>query len=287
LSDAPQRRDQRREDITAEWLRRVRRDRKIPSADDLPKEELLDHLPYILDTIINRLRDTPVDCAGGQFHGEIRWKQHYRLDEVLREISILRKVLIEELFRFYCDTEAKLALEMQASDVLHACLDLTISSSTAGFVARQYEEIQAANRSLQELNLRVLSINDQLVEKDHQRLQMLRVITHEIANHLNALGMRVFALEKDQDSIDSAAKSLSKSIVAMTALMKQLLEFATLDAERPRLERCETGSLFQELVAFGKETAEQKGLSFIGNLDPTLGEIVADHHLLHRACSIF
>jgi signal transduction histidine kinase len=278
--------DQRREDITAEWLRRVRRDRKIPSADDLPKEELLDHLPYILDTIINRLRDTAVDRAGGQSHGEIRWKQHYRLDEVLREISILRKVLIEALFTFYCDTEGKLALEIQASDVLHACLDLTISDSTTGFVARQYEEIQAANRSLQELNLRVLNINDQLVEKDRQRLQMLRMITHEIANHLNALGMRVFALdlEKDQESIDSPAKSLSKSIAAMTALMKQLLEFATLDAERPRLERCEADSLFQELAASGREFAKQKGLSFVGNLDPTLEEIVTDRHLLHRVC---
>ena len=33
-----------------------RRDRKIPSADDLPKEELLDHLPYLLDTLIKQLR---------------------------------------------------------------------------------------------------------------------------------------------------------------------------------------------------------------------------------------
>jgi RsbT co-antagonist protein rsbRD N-terminal domain len=52
---------QRREDITAEWLRRLRRDRKIPSAGELPKEELLDHLPYLLDTLIKQLRGTPVD----------------------------------------------------------------------------------------------------------------------------------------------------------------------------------------------------------------------------------
>ena len=56
--------DQRREDITAEWLRRVRRDRKIPSAADLPKEELLDHLPYLLDTLIKQLRGTLVDGVG-------------------------------------------------------------------------------------------------------------------------------------------------------------------------------------------------------------------------------
>lgn len=179
--------DQRREDITAEWLRRVRRDRKIPSAADLPKEELLDHLPYLLDTLIKQLRGTLVD-GGGQSHGAVRWKQHYCLDEVLREISILRKVLIEELLRFHCDTKVELKLQVQASDILHACLDLIISSSTAGFVARQYEKIQAANRSLEELNLRVESVNDQLLEKDRQRLQMLRTITHEIANHRFAGG---------------------------------------------------------------------------------------------------
>jgi signal transduction histidine kinase len=144
-----------------------------------------------------------------------------------------------------------LKLQVQASDLLHACLDLTISNSTTAFVARQYEEIQAANRSLEELNLRVQTTNDQLLEKDRQRLQMLRTITHEIANHLNAIGMRISALEKDRDSIDSCTESLSKSVTDMTALAKQLLEFASLDAERPRLERCGGDSLFQEPAAFG------------------------------------
>jgi hypothetical protein len=73
----------------------VRRDRKIPSADDLPKEELLDHLPYLLDTLIKQLRGILVDRLGNQSHGEVRWKQHYCLDEVLREISILRKVFLK------------------------------------------------------------------------------------------------------------------------------------------------------------------------------------------------
>ena len=61
--------DQRREDITAEWLRRVRRDRKIPSAADLPKEELLDHLPYLLDTLIKQLRGTLVDGGVANIFG--------------------------------------------------------------------------------------------------------------------------------------------------------------------------------------------------------------------------
>ena len=247
--------DQRRKEITAEWLRRVRGDRKIPSADDLPREELLDHLPYLLDTLIKQLRGTPVDHVNSQSHGEIRWKQQYCLDEVLREISVLRKVLIEELFRFYLDTKAELKLQVQASDLLHACLDLTISNSTAGFVARRYEET-----------------NDQLLKKDHQRLQMLRTITHEIANHLSAIGMRVSVLKKDRDSIDSCTESLSRSVTAMIALMKQLLEFATLDAERPRLERCEPDSLFHESAAFGREIAEQKGLAFFEHRDPVINE---------------
>ena len=259
--------DQRRKEIIAEWLRRVRRDRKIPSADDLPREELLDHLPYLLDTLIKQLRGTPVDQVNSQSHGEVRWKQQYCLDELLREISVLRKVLIEELFRFYRDTKAELKLQVQASDLLHACLDLTISNSTAGFVARRYEET-----------------NDQLLKKDHQRLEMLRTITHEIANHLNVIGMRVSVLKKDRDSIDSCTESLSRSVTAMTALMKQLLEFATLDAERSRLERCEPDSLFHESAAFGREIAEQKGLAFFGHLDPTLGEVVTDRRQLHRVC---
>jgi signal transduction histidine kinase len=96
--------------------------------------------------------------------------------------------------------------------------------------------------------------------------------------------MRVSVLQKDRDSIDSGTESLSKSVTAMTALVKQLLEFATLDAERPRLERCEADSLFEEPAAFGREIAEQKGLAFVEHLDPTLGEVVTDRHQLHRVC---
>ena len=45
------------------------------------------------------------------------------LEEVLRELSVLRKVLIEELFRFHCDTKAELKLQVQASDsCMHALI---------------------------------------------------------------------------------------------------------------------------------------------------------------------
>ena len=203
---------------------------------------------------------------------------------MLREISILRKVLIEELLRFHCDTKVELKLQVQASDILHACLDLIISSSTAGFVARQYEKIQAANRSLEELNLRVQTTNDQLLEKDRQRLQMLRTITHEIANHLNAIGMRVSVLKKDRDSIDSCTESLSKSVTAMTALMKQLLEFATLDAERPRLSDAKRIHSFRNRRLLAGRSPSRKASLFVGHLDPSLGEVVTDRHQLHRVC---
>ena len=79
----------RRELITSQWIERVRQERKIPSSDDIPREELMDHLPNMFDHLTDQLRaadpqkDWEKAARDAQKHGEHRWEQQYRLDELL------------------------------------------------------------------------------------------------------------------------------------------------------------------------------------------------------------
>ncbi|HEY8899123.1 MAG TPA: sensor histidine kinase [Chthoniobacterales bacterium] len=284
--------DRRREAITVEWLMRVHRDREIPSADDLPREQLIDHLPFLLDALIHRLRGTPHAATEttrqSQVHGETRADQNYSLPELLREVSILRNVLIEAWVEFDIASGSERRVQLESSGILHAILDGVIAESTAGFVSRQQAELLASNQALEEAHAQSEALNVQLLDLDERRLRMLRTITHEIANHLNAAGLMTSFLKRsatanDPDAQESLA-AITRSISAMNSLMKQLLEFSLLAsaAEKITLELQSPTALFDELVMIARSTAADKGLGFSSEFAPNLGPVNMDGNLLRR-----
>lgn len=283
--------DQRREAITTEWLSRVRADQEIPSADGLPREELLDHMPFLLTALIERLRGTRHATdeteRQSQTHGVTRQEQDYRLPELLREVSILRKVLIAKWDEFDATGGGTRPAQLESSSILHAILDEVIAESTIGFVAHGQEKLVAANLALERSNLRMQALNAQLADHDDRRLQMLRTITHEVANHLNATGFMVADLKKSPDAATSGrAVDILRSIASITALMKQLLEYSTLAAAEETVVpiALDVPAFLEEMAAFGRSLAAAKNLAFVEELDGVTGPIVTDPDLLRRIC---
>ncbi len=286
--------DQRREAITAEWLRRVRLDREIPSADELPREELLDHLPFLLDALIQGLRGTPhatkETTRQSQVHGETRSQQNYRLGELLREVSILRNVLIEAWVEFDLVAGQERHVQLESSTILHAILDGVIAESTEGFVTHQQEVLLATNRALEEAHAQSEALNIQLADLDERRLRMLRTIIHEIANHLNAAGFMTSLIERSAATVDADSRetitAITRSINAMSALVKQLLEYSLLASAGEKLALAEVHpqALFDDMATFAHSLAGKKGLSFASTFSPALSLVVTDTALLRRIC---
>lgn len=284
--------DQQRGKITSTWMERVRADRKIPSADDLPREELLDHLPSLLHSLIDQLRGATLDRSAvtldSETHGRVRFRQNYELDEVLREIGVLRRILVDCLIDFHAKNASVPNIQYLSVAVINDALDAVIRHSTTGFVTRQQKEIQEANDALGKLNAQIQGFNNQLVDLDERRLRTLRTITHEIANHLNAMGLVITLVQraKDPTVVESHTKSLAGGVTAMTALLKQLLEFATLASagESLNLKPFEAHVLFGEISTVVKALATQKGLTYKEHLDPVLTTITTDHDKLRRIC---
>lgn len=284
--------DQRRSRITGEWLRRVRADRKIPAADNLPREQLIDHLPFLLTALIERLRGTSATSADetrhhSQTHGETRQDQNYRLPELLREVSILRNVLIEEWSEFDAAHGSGRHVQLESSAILHAILDGVIAETTIGFVTREREKLVAANLALEESNLRMQDLNARLADLDERRLRMLRTIAHEISNHLHATGFMVAFLKKspDAEAAESSAAIL-RSIGAMNDLMNQLLEFSTLTAaeEKAIPTNVEPAAFLAEIAPFGRSLAAERRLGFLEDFADAPKTVVTDVNILRRVC---
>ena len=89
-----------RDEIIAEWLRAVEQNPDIISVDHLKgKKELLDHLPELCQNLAELLKspqsdETRADVSNAaRVHGKYRWRQGYRLEEVIRETSVVRRII--------------------------------------------------------------------------------------------------------------------------------------------------------------------------------------------------
>ena len=133
----------RREQIVREWMESVLRDQGVPSADELTLTQLKDHIPQLLDDLTRTLDDALNQeikahvAWRAAIHGSIRWKQHYDISQLIREISDLRTVLIYHLAEFHDERIPTFNGErgVFAMVVLHSFFDRLIRISVDQFVS--------------------------------------------------------------------------------------------------------------------------------------------------------
>src|SRR5262245_52673427 len=95
-----------RVNLTERWMKAVFDDADLSESDRLTHEQLSDHVPEILEEIFSALEDQDLDEVepsierNARQHGRLRWKQGYRIDELTRELDLLRHVLMGAIDRF-------------------------------------------------------------------------------------------------------------------------------------------------------------------------------------------
>lgn len=94
---------QQRSDLTGRWMKAVSQDEHLSGADRLTRAQLEDDLPEILDAICVALEPEELDQAtpamgrDARRHGNGRWRQSYRIDELVRELDLFGQVLADAL----------------------------------------------------------------------------------------------------------------------------------------------------------------------------------------------
>jgi RsbT co-antagonist protein rsbRD N-terminal domain len=90
-----------RDELVDNWVLAVRGDQAIQSDSDLSEGGLIDHVPVLLDEVSALLRagQTPTvhNMPEARVHAYTRYRQGYRARDLVREIALLRLLLIEHI----------------------------------------------------------------------------------------------------------------------------------------------------------------------------------------------
>ena len=157
-----------REEIVGGWLRAVEQNPDISAVDHLKDtEELLDHLPELCQNLAELLKSPQSDqnraqvSRAARVHGKYRWRQGYRLEEVIREASIVRRISSHNWLDAYAQKVPKLddGTRRAAENIIHQAVDDVISDSAEQFVQEQLKATSHLNSQLA----------DALAEVRHQK----------------------------------------------------------------------------------------------------------------------
>ena len=157
-----------RDEIVGEWLRAVEQDPDISSVGHLKdKEALRDHLPGLCRNLAELLKSPQSDqtrtevSRAARVHGKYRWLQGYRLEEVIREASVVRRIISHDWLDVYARKVPMLdgKTRRAAENIIHEAVDDVIADSAAQFVEEQLKATSHLNSQLA----------DALAELRHQK----------------------------------------------------------------------------------------------------------------------
>ena len=92
----------------------------------------------------------PLRTIASNPHGRHRWRQGYRLEEVIREASVVRRIISHSWLDAYARKVPKLdgKTRRAAENIIHQAVDDVISDSAAQFVQEQLKATSHLNSRL-------------------------------------------------------------------------------------------------------------------------------------------
>jgi len=144
------------DEIIREWLRAVERNVGMISSKCLAYNELVDHLPRLFQKLAELLKSprSNQNCLemyrAARVHGKYRWQQGYRLDDVIGEASILRRILFDNWMYAFARQTPRFEGETRraAENIIHQAIDDVVTESATQFVEEQEKIIYRLNSEL-------------------------------------------------------------------------------------------------------------------------------------------
>jgi signal transduction histidine kinase len=145
-----------REQILQSWIAAVDKHPNISTSDNLTYTQLLDHLPELcteLAALFKQPNAKDIKREARQdarAHGWKRWRQGYKLEELIREICLIRRNFTDTWLKAFADTEKHFDFDAQnaARRVAERFFDNVIIEATVQFVEEHQEAIYQFNARL-------------------------------------------------------------------------------------------------------------------------------------------
>ena len=219
-----------REDLTRRWLDRIAARVAVEANRVFPTDEMLDHVPLLMDGIADYLED-PADeiTADGSVSGKaielgaLRFEQGFDAHEILKEYEILGGVLFAFLVRTVDEIE-----EPCTRGELLACAQRVFRAVSVIQQVTTTQYLSEVGREVQEREERLRSFN--------------RMVSHELKNRIGAvLGAGQLLAEPLIAASDDKRARFSAIVVenaeAMQDVLENLIELSRMDSTKVGQQR--------------------------------------------------
>jgi signal transduction histidine kinase len=265
--------------LTEQWMKVVSADADLVEADKLTYQQLADHLPEVLDGLCAALDVEDVECVESAIerparkHGQVRWQQGYRIEELVRELDLFQQVLADALGEYAgVDNTFTRHHERRARRVIAETFSMVTISSITEVLGERDRKIAEYTSKLEQVN-HELMLKQRLVSGLYKsRMQITRSVVHDLRNFLNAFSIELQLIGLAPEKAETALALANRQATDMKQLVDQMIEYAVAlgDGTALELEQVELRELYDELVASSRPSIEAKGLVFLASFDPAL-----------------
>jgi signal transduction histidine kinase len=271
--------------LTERWMKLVFGDNEVEHSDQLTYRQLADHLPSIFEEICvvlesRNLRDQEGSIEhNARQHGQWRWQQGYRIDELVRELDLFRQVLLGAIGD-YASNHADLSREDEEharlmTDEVVSFVTLASIREAVGERDRKIDEYTGMlERANYELTLRQKLIGD-LYET---RMQITRRVAHDLRNFLNVFSTALQLATRSAAKRETALGLAQRQVADMATLVDEMVEYSKVlgDDSILTVDPFDVVELFDELMQGCRVATEAKGLKLVGQLDTTLSTVTSN-----------
>ena len=264
----------------------IRSSSEIASSERLTDQQLIDHFPrlfadlieYFLSEIDPGTRRRTIGAA--LKHGMTRWQQDYSLVEVIRELGIVHRSILDHGMEKFFEENSQWVNNMRYA---RRTLGTFFEDSVAGSVQRYVENFTEQLRSA---NAKLLIANDNLSRIDESRLRLIRTVSHELANVLNTLTLTVSLITTGNDeAIRSEMLDIcQRNIREMSELLSDLKDYSVLlaGAASVQIEEINVRVFGSELEASFHAMTQDAGVHLHLQIDPDLDVIRSDRRKIRQ-----
>jgi signal transduction histidine kinase len=263
----------------------VASDVDLVEADKLTYQQLVDHLPEILDGLCTALDNEDLERVetsierNAKKHGNVRWRQGYRIEELVRELDLFHQVLDEALETFAeQDSTFTRRHESRARRLIAEAFGMVSYTSIKEVVSERDRKIDEYTGQLERANHELI-LKQRLVGDLHEsRMQITRSVVHDLRNFLNAFSIALQLIARAPSKAETALTLANRQATDMKLLVDQMVEYAVVlgDGAPLALEQMEPRELYDELVASSRPLIEAKGLTLRAYCDPALKTVTSN-----------
>jgi len=258
----------RREVILRAWRKAIDRDPEMTTGASLPRAQLDDHIPALLDAFERRLRALTEkeaaalkeeDKGDASAHGLQRWQQGYDLREVTREWGKLQLCLAAELESY---TLSHPEVDSSVMPIARRTWTELCTEGASESVAKyfQLQQIEAKGHVSD-----LAQALEQLHELERGRAELLRQAVHDLRGNVGVVMTVTAGLASQGVSIPSGDKFLrilQRNVSSLQSLLENVMDLARLQAgnEHREVRAFDAAILLQELCERMQPMAQDCGL---------------------------